>query len=310
MPIIDSYEVDSEALFQGAQGTVFPAVSLTTNQRVAVKTYSTKLLDAFRREIYFYSQLQDAQHCLRVHDYFVHHQCGYLVMDLLKTDVLEEVTRLGSIPEKRCKKIFRDVCMGLKECHEQDFAHLDIKPDNILLDEDDNAYLCDFGNSAAGLKTKLTGKRGTHTYAPPEVQLGNAFQPDQVDSWSLGATLYVMLTGYFPVECPSHHLEEQSVVVKMMMNILRKARVSSACIDLMGRLMSIDPLQRPSVDEILRHPWLNRSAARPIARLMRKAKTLASLPGGHQRRPDYQISTSPSWRPEGGLRASRENLPA
>lgn len=180
-------------------------VSVGTTSR---ETLVTKLKSKFLEEARSLSKLNHP-HIVKVTDVFEENGTAYLVMNFIEGETLDAmVKREGALPEYQAVKYILDVCDALEYVHDNNRLHLDVKPANIIIDDHDNAILIDFGASkqydevSRENKSTLLGK--TPGYAPLE-QLGNSvstFQP-ATDIYSLGATLYKLLTGITP---PSSNL--------------------------------------------------------------------------------------------------------
>lgn len=162
-----------------------------------------KLKDKFIEEAQSVSTLKHS-HIVNVYDVFVENGTAYYVMDYIDgLSLCDIVKRDGSISEKKAVKYILQVADALEYVHAHNRLHLDIKPANIMVNNDDNAILIDFGASkqydeVEGENTStLIGK--TPGYAPLE-QMGNdvvKFMPS-TDIYALGATLYKILTGITP----------------------------------------------------------------------------------------------------------------
>lgn len=103
------------------------------------------------------------------------------------------------IPEKICKKIFRELTKALRYMHSLRIAHRDIKLENIILDENYSPKFIDFGFSTcieANKKIKIFC--GTPSYMAPEVVQRKEYRGEKADIWALGVLLFVSLTGIFP----------------------------------------------------------------------------------------------------------------
>ncbi len=144
-------------------------------------------------------------HIVRVSDVFEENGTAYYVMDYIDGRSLGDISNeQGAIPEYKAVKYIRQTAEALKYVHNHHMLHLDIKPSNIMIDEQDNAVLIDFGASKqydeeSGENTStLMGK--TPGYAPLE-QMGNDVVQFHAatDIYSLGATLYKLLTGNTPL---------------------------------------------------------------------------------------------------------------
>lgn len=187
---------------------------------------------------------------VRVYDVFKENGTAYYIMDFHSNGSLSGlVKKQGAMSEKVALRYIRQVASALKYIHSRNMMHLDVKPDNILLDSEGNAILIDFGISKhydkEGKATTLTPGGYTPGYAAGSQMAGskvNSFSPT-LDIYSLGATLYNLLTG-----------EEPPLVSEIYdygFPLLPK-EVSAATRATIERSMSPKSLDRPqSIDEFL-----------------------------------------------------------
>lgn len=143
---------------------------------------------------------------VRIHDIFEENGTAYYVMDYCERGSLSaKVSQyIHGMPEKKAVKYIRQVASALEYIHSRKMNHLDIKHANIILEENDNAVLIDFGlskqyDSETGEQTTTTPMAISHGYAPIEQYTGVTEFSPQTDIYSLGATLYKLLTGITPV---------------------------------------------------------------------------------------------------------------
>merc|ERR1712100_864268 len=143
---------------------------------------------------------------------------------------------------------------GLKSMHSEGIAHLDIKPENIMYDIDSNTpYIGDFGCCYNfRLKGKCQGIRGTKQYYPPEFANGTPFNPRKADIYSLGVTLHIILTGYYPYDVQE---------------------------ELNDRKLYIDAKKRIPLKEIMNHPWLSENTSQD-SKTIKTTSTLSSVKKG------------------------------
>jgi len=103
------------------------------------------------------------------------------------------------ISEQETKKIFRRIISGIQYLHQKKIAHRDIKLDNIMVNENYDVKIIDFGFSLFTTKNKkLNLHCGTPSYMAPELVAKKDYLGSPVDIWALGVLLYKMLTGYYP----------------------------------------------------------------------------------------------------------------
>ena len=103
------------------------------------------------------------------------------------------------IDEKTCKEIYLQILNGITFCHSKNIYHRDIKLENLIVDDNNNIKIIDFGFSANSPKTKLLSFFcGTPSYMPPEIVQKKDYLGHSADIWSCGILLYAMLCGSFP----------------------------------------------------------------------------------------------------------------
>ena len=187
------------------------------------------------------------EHIVKVHDLFEENGTAYYVMDYIDGESLaERLKRTGKpMSEQDIKKLLPQILDALKEVHKNDMWHLDLKPGNIMVDKQGNAYLIDFGASkqirANGNMTTSTALCYTPGYAPNEQigQMYDRFGP-WTDIYALGATIYNLLTNKKPpmaidieedeedaFDFPIGISENMRKMVVWMMQPKRKARPQS-----------------------------------------------------------------------------------
>merc|ERR1712000_201250 len=123
--------------------------------------------------------------------------CGGIFMDVYDCDLLNKI-EAKPFREQKCKRLFYQLCKVIKNLHSHGIAHMDIKPENVLM-KGNKPYLADFGASCLGIQpneSQLMLLLGTSEYMPPEVhrdQLSRVL-PFAIDIYSLGILLHVCMT--------------------------------------------------------------------------------------------------------------------
>ncbi len=186
-------------------GAIWKGRHRTTGQIVAVKIMPTHtaanavLVKRFEQEFRAASRL-DHPNIVRALDYGEAGAAPFLVMEFVEGESLgQRIERDGAIPEVEAIRIIAQVAQGLHRAHKQNLVHRDVKPDNILVTPEGVAKLADLGlvkETDTDLNLTKTGRGlGTPHFMAPE-QFRNAKNADaRCDIYSLGATLYMMVTG-------------------------------------------------------------------------------------------------------------------
>ena len=216
-------------LGQGGFGITYEAEQISLGRKVAIKEFfmkeycsrdagnshvtipsegSRELVDRFRSKFVKEARMiasLNHPNIVRIHDVFEENGTAYHVMEHLPGGSLKEyIENSGALTAEDAEKCIREICSALVYIHSQNILHLDIKPSNILFDKSGSAVLIDFGISKhydeSGGQTSTTPTGVSKGFAPLEqYQQGDVscFSP-ATDIYSLGATLYNMVTGTVP----------------------------------------------------------------------------------------------------------------
>ena len=247
----DRYQI-LEKIGQGGMAVVFRALDLRLNREVAIKIIRDELFrdaDMLRRfyaEAHAVAQLSHPG-IVAVYDVSQNDNVGYLVMELISGITLKQyIDRKKTVPWKQVVHFARQIADALQHAHEHGIIHRDIKPMNIMLLQNGTTKVADFG--IAAFENEIRETRGQavgslHYIAPEQLRGGRA--DARGDVYSLGVTMYEMLTGYKPYtgETPADILKKQSS------NSLLPVRafdvdVPSELEDIVLRAMDINPDSR------------------------------------------------------------------
>lgn len=161
----------------------------------------------------------------------------------------------GALPVDKVQKVFTQLVGAVTYVHNSSCVHRDLKLENILLDKHENVKLCDFGftREYEGKASYLQTFCGTICYSAPEMLKGEKYAGEKVDVWSLGVILYALLCGELPFDEDDDNATRTKILTtepKWPEHLTPDAR------SLLGVLLSKRPIIRPSLPDILAHPFL------------------------------------------------------
>ncbi len=249
MDMIRDYRI-MEQIGQGGMGTVYRALDVPLNRLVAIKILKSDRMESseaksrFEREMQLLAKLEHP-HIVRVHSGGKHEGLPYFVMEYVTgVDLGQILRRLGPLPAPDVCSIARIAAAALRYAHAQKIIHRDIKPTNLMITSEGNVKLLDLGlaqildlniNDAISTADQAVG---TLPYMAPEQLCGVAHVTAQSDIYSLGVTIYEMLTGLRPYDRPG---------MPLLIEDIRMVRpdVEPALCELVRDMISINPPDRP-----------------------------------------------------------------
>ncbi len=194
----------------GAYGEVWTAIDIKTGRKVAIKFYSHRGgLDwsLLSREVEKLCFLFTDRYIVQLLDVGWDSEPPYYVMEYMEPGALEDHLRDGPLPVDQALTLFREVAIGLLHAHGKGVLHCDLKPANVLLDQDGKPRLADFGQSR--LSHEQTPALGTLFYMAPEQASLEAVPNAAWDVYALGALFYCMLTG-----APPHRTSDSDTLLE------------------------------------------------------------------------------------------------
>ncbi|EXX60887.1 kinase-like protein [Rhizophagus irregularis] len=181
----------------------------------------------------------------------------YLILEYApQGDVLEYILNNGSLDEVAAAKIILQVLCGVDYMHQRNIVHRDLKPDNLLLFDKGLVKICDFGHCGVltNDKEKLKGVGvGTPVYRSPELVLGLPHN-EKTDIWSIGVLTYMFLTNESPFE-DDDEFNITNRILKADYTLLDDG-VSVEAKHFIYSCMQVNPMNRPSTQDLLNHPWI------------------------------------------------------
>src|SRR6188508_612068 len=205
------YRLDAQ-VGAGGMSTVYRAFDSTLERRVAIKLMHRDIaadsdqLERFRREARAVAQLSHP-HIVGVIDAGEEDGRPYIVFEYVEGETLKDrIRRLGRLPVDEAIAYAIEIARALSAAHARGIVHRDVKPQNVLVDEEGSAKVTDFGIARSMDDSGLTAEGrvlGTTDYVSPEQALGHDVN-GQSDIYSLGIVLYEMLTGEVPFKGENH----------------------------------------------------------------------------------------------------------
>lgn len=258
---VDDYIIGKQ-IGQGAYATVAFGIHKETNRKVAIKIYEKyKLLDPQRRksvrcEIRLMERLRHPN-IVVFHEALDTSKQIYLVMEFVGGGSMHHF--LKKRPGRRtddttAKRLFFQVCQGIRYLHDRHIVHRDVKLENLLLDEQGTVKIIDFGFSTIvppGKKLKIFC--GTPSYMAPEIVSRKEYTGFCADVWAMGVLLYALLCGSFPFRGQN----DRDLYRKIVRGVFHVPEfVGDGARNVLSRALTVDMARRPTVEEVMADAWL------------------------------------------------------
>ncbi|KAG2184797.1 hypothetical protein INT43_000710, partial [Umbelopsis isabellina] len=268
-------------LGKGSSGRVKIGVHKETGQKVAIKIISKTHLAsngsverAVKREIAI-MKLIDHPNIISLIDVIDMSDSPnlYLILEYVEGgELFEHLVSRGRLCETEARRYFQQIIFGLEYCHRHLICHRDLKPENLLLDENKNIKIADFGMaSLQPTGSLLRTSCGSPHYASPEIVAGIAYNGSASDIWSCGIILFALLCGHLPFDDEnirlllskvSYHIDISLPIGLYLPSRQVKSgkyrmpdHVPQLARDLITRILVIDPKERFTMEDIQSHPW-------------------------------------------------------
>ena len=217
--------------------------------------HADRILLGIEREIVI-MKLIDHPNIMRLYDVWETSTELYLILEYVEGgELFDYLCKRGRLSTPEALGYFQQIIAAIDYCHRFNIAHRDLKPENLLLDQDKNIKVADFGmaawqmNNTSGL---LRTACGSPHYAAPEVIEGRAYNGSSSDIWSCGVILFALLAGRLPFDDEDLHtlLEKVKIGSYDMPQIIDKRAQ-----DLITRMLEKDVRKRITIEQILLHPF-------------------------------------------------------
>ncbi|XP_037621832.1 maternal embryonic leucine zipper kinase isoform X1 [Sebastes umbrosus] len=252
------YEV-YETIGSGGFAKVKLGRHLLTGEKVAIKIMNKKDLgDDLPRvkvEIEAMKNLSH-QHVCRLYQVIETSTQIFMVLEYCPGgELFDYIISKDRLSEEETRVFFRQIVSAMAYVHSQGYAHRDLKPENLLIDENHNLKLIDFGLCAkpkGGLGYELMTCCGSPAYAAPELIQGRAYIGSEADVWSMGVLLFALLCGYLPFDDDNCMVLYRKITRGKYDN---PQWLSPGSVLLLNQMMQVDPKRRLTVRQLLDHPW-------------------------------------------------------
>ncbi|KAJ5628086.1 hypothetical protein N7490_010314 [Penicillium lividum] len=175
--------------------------------------------------------------------------------------MLDYIISHGKLKEKQARKFARQIASALDYCHRNSIVHRDLKIENILISKTGDIKIIDFGlSNLFSPRSLLKTFCGSLYFAAPELLQARQYTGPEVDVWSFGIVLYVLVCGKVPFDdqsMPQLHAKIKKGVVEYPPGL------TTECRHIISRMLVTDPKQRASLAEIMSHPWMNKGFNAP-----------------------------------------------
>ena len=250
-------------LGKGSFGKVYLGLQKLTNRLVAIKcleksnfkdeTTKKKILT----EVKILKATLGHPNVVKLLEVFENKKYVFFVTEYATNgDLLKYLKKNNVMPEKEAKYMFYQIAYGLSFIHSQSIIHRDIKLDNILVDEHNRCKICDFGVSREIDPNETINEQcGTPAYLAPEIIKDEGYKGFKADIWSLGVLLYSLLTGNMPFKAGTID-ELHKKIVTGDYTFPDDCCISVNAIDIVQKMLVVDPEQRIDIKGVLNHTWL------------------------------------------------------
>ncbi|KAI3676374.1 hypothetical protein L1987_85980 [Smallanthus sonchifolius] len=254
----------------GAFAKVYHARDINTGRSVAIKiinksriSHNAHLVANVKSEIDIMRRLR-YPYIVKLYEVMATKTRIYFVMEFVKGGELFEKVEKGRLTESLSRKYFQQLISAIGYCHSRGVYHRDLKPENLLIDENGDLKVSDFGLSAVTGQIRADGLLhtlcGTPSYVAPEILTKRGYDGAKADIWSCGVILFVMNAAFLPFSDSNLMMLYKKIYdgeyrcPKWMSPDLRQ---------LLSRLLDIKPETRITVDEIHNDPWFKKGYKEP-----------------------------------------------
>eukprot|EP00747_Dinoflagellata_sp_TGD_P063651 gnl/TRDRNA2_/TRDRNA2_153553_c0_seq1.p1 gnl/TRDRNA2_/TRDRNA2_153553_c0~~gnl/TRDRNA2_/TRDRNA2_153553_c0_seq1.p1 ORF type:complete len:773 (+),score=126.57 gnl/TRDRNA2_/TRDRNA2_153553_c0_seq1:169-2319(+) len=244
---------------EGTFGKVKLGTHILTGERVAVKVLEKERIvdiadvERVAREIHILKLIRHP-HIIQLYEIIETPRQLYLIMEYARRgELFDWIVVNQKATEREACRFLHQILAGVEKIHAMSVVHRDLKPENLLLDEQQDIKIVDFGLSNTYQDGQLLQTAcGSPCYAAPEMIKGDSYVPGMVDIWSCGVILFALVSGYLPFEDPSHKKLYQKILAA---EYEMPSFVSKEVSDLVAGMLTTDPTKRMTLVDIRQHVW-------------------------------------------------------
>ena len=256
---LSNYEI-KETIGKGTFSIVKLGINKITKEKVAIKILKKRKLNHNRdklrleREISILKKLHHIN-VIKIHKIAEEPENYFIVMEYCENgELFNYIVEHQKLTEEETSYFFYQLINGLDYIHHKKIVHRDLKPENLLLSKDNVLKIVDFGlsNYFSEKTNLLSTPCGSPCYASPEMVCGNKYNGFRIDVWSCGIIIFAMVCGYLPLEDP-----DNEILFKKIMNcqVDYPDYLSENILDIMKKILVVNPNKRITIEEIKRHPF-------------------------------------------------------
>ncbi|KAI3742781.1 hypothetical protein L1987_60477 [Smallanthus sonchifolius] len=259
--LMQRYEI-GKLLGHGNFAKVYHGRNLVTGMSVAIKIIDKKkvlkaeMMTHIKREI---SVMRLVKHpnIVRLHEVLASKTKIYFILEYVKGGELFDRLAKGKLKEDAARNYFQQLISAVGFCHSRGVYHRDLKPENLLLDDEGNLKVSDFGLSALAETKRQDGLLhtccGSPAYVAPEIIDQKGYDGAKADIWSCGVVLFVLLAGFLPFH-DSNLIEMYRKIAGGRFRYPKSFPVEAK--SLVSKMLDPNPMTRISIVDIVENPWL------------------------------------------------------